>query len=180
MEGIEALDETQKHNAAYKIKESLPDAFLKKVDGLNLKYVFKDGAKDLVVRFNDNPDRIGYAWLPSTESTGDHRDVRNILIVQLRPEGLKTLEKLFSESPTSLYDTLMKSLYPNALKALSKEEIIEAVKKHGPDVIRSAETPELKAEYQRRSDSLDLPFDELISKSVYKRRLPCSEVEWLK
>ena len=155
--------------------------FVKRADFnyIQLPKLLHYGEKDRLIRNPDNPQQIAYVWLPSVDSTGDHRTPKNILVAKLTSEkDVERLTQLAISQPASVYDLLIRSYYPNSLIPLSDDEILAAVDTHAKEIIRLAwQNPDTQALCEKRRKQPHELIAAVQPHSVLKRKAECKTVE---
>ncbi len=148
------------------------------LNSYRLSEILDYGQKDLLICRPDSPRQIALAWLPSTESTGDNRPSRNILVAGISDNDINRLMQLASGQPEQVYDLLIKSYYPNALAPLSEDEILTAVNLHADEIIRLAwQHPDTQALCRERRNHPGELIAAVQPYSVIKRMAACNKVE---
>lgn len=144
-------------------------------DYMNMGVNYSGGARDyLAISTRDNV--VSFSWLPSSESTGDTRLARYILIAQVPSKVVTDLTHRLAETKSNMaYDLLLRSLYPNSLVPLSDGEIIKAIKTEGPELLRLVR-PQMIKQYEFGLSNPGELVEFVQSNSVLKRMKPCEEV----
>lgn len=146
-------------------------------NSMQVGWRFSEGAKDYFT-LSKEKGIVSYSWLPSPDSTGDSRKARNVLITKVSIKAIEGLSQLAESSPKEIYELLLSGLYPNSLIPLNEEEIISAIKKEGPELLRlvSHQRPKMVEQYEMGLANPKKLVQFVQSNSVWKRRKPCEEV----
>jgi hypothetical protein len=143
---------------------------------LRVQELFRNGARDYLTVSREGI--ISYSWLPHTDSAGDVRMGRNVLVAVASSGEIEGLITLAKGEPGKVYELMLSSLYPNSLIPLKSDEIIEAIKKEGPELLRRIkfQRPQMIKQYEAGLVDPESLVEFVQSQSILKRRMPCEEV----
>lgn len=138
--------------------------------------IYAEGGRDFLTYPVGEAGVVSYSWLPASESTGDMRIARNIMVAEMSGEALEQFKLFVAENPLEVYDLLISGLFPNSLIPLSEQEILDAVRTKGPELLRLATAHQSNLFQKGITDPRAL-VDFVSSRSTLKRRNPCETVQ---